>query len=354
MRIFITIALIITGLISCTLNTEKDDRIEKTVMIDGNEVVILVDTFYVENEGTLLDVIYHKDKYICVFSGWGPELIILDNKGNTIKTNYFPGEIHGLAMPIFIENDSVFLSARYYPITYYIDIDSGEFTEIPHRSRPVHQDDTYCVYMGECFNNWGVGSVFFQDRKTDSVYRVTYQCPTSLHMKGEKYILFSHGFKDGPESISIFDNPRSFPISEIDLKARFEENIQEKNIIYQNYQEINTVFFVNDIPYYIYYRSRAEIFGKIREHKTYIGKIDNRELISLYTFDFKFIPYFEQQVNENKQILMFEITDNDDDIFNNLRGILVIENNRLDFHIIKTLLPPEDKRVQIIDCVGVY
>jgi hypothetical protein len=208
--------------------------------------------------------------------------------------------------------------------------------------------------MGECFNNWGVGSVFFQDRKTDSVYRVTYQCPTSLHMKGEKYILFSHGFKDGPESISIFDNPRSFPISEIDLKARFEENIQEKNIIYQNYQEINTVFFVNDIPYYIYYRSRAEIFGKIREHKTYIGKIDNRELISLYTFDFKFIPYFEQQVNENKQILMFEITDNDDDIFNNLRGILVIENNRLDFHIIKTLLPPEDKRVQIIDCVGVY
>ena len=49
----------------------------------------------------------------------------------------------------------------------------------------------------------------------------------------------------------------------------------------------------------------------------------------IYTFDFKFYPQFNQQLENGKQVLTFEVAENGKD------GILLINGNQLIFKFFK-------------------
>jgi ABC-type uncharacterized transport system involved in gliding motility auxiliary subunit len=49
----------------------------------------------------------------------------------------------------------------------------------------------------------------------------------------------------------------------------------------------------------------------------------------IYTFDFKFSPQFNQRLSNGKQILTFDIAENEKD------GILIIDGNNLDFKFLR-------------------
>ena len=65
------------------------------------------------------------------------------------------------------------------------------------------------------------------------------------------------------------------------------------------------------------------------DNGTYIANIENKKMKVIYTFDFKFYPQFNQQLENGKQVLTFEDAETKKD------GILLIDGNNLNFKFLR-------------------
>ena len=291
----------------------------------SSDFIIKKDTFDFSINGDLRKVAYYNNKYYCVFetnrknsSGTFKKMIILNNRGEFIEDVFVPIGIQNIFYyDIRIENDSLFLQrAQHDEENFVLGKYAANFQSTKTRAFKIYEDEQYSVYS-TCNGEWG-GTVFFKNRKTNELYEGSSTCAIVVNKIGSDYFVTNYmGHMIGFASVNKILDPRKLEKSNWDFKRRFGsrnlkgiERVLDKMDFY-----IPTSFVVNDRLLHIYNDDKG----------TYISDIENREMKPIYTFDFKFYPQFNQQLENGKQVLTFEVAENGND------GILLIDGNNLSF-----------------------
>lgn len=295
----------------------------------NSEFEITKDTFEFQIEGDLRKVTYFNDKYYCMFqtnreniSNSFKKMVILDKNGKFIEDVFVPEVIQDMNYyNIRIENDSLFLQrAQFNEENFVLGKYIANFQPTETRAFKIYKDEQFNVYS-TCRGEWG-GTVFFQDKKTNELFEASSTCPIVVNKIGKEYYVTNYlGHMVGFTSVIKIADPRKLEKSNWNFKSCFgSKKIKGIEIVFDTTDfYIPTSFEVKD--------KLVHIFSD--EKGTYISKIENKQIKPIYTFDFKFYPQFNQQLENGKQVLTFEVAENGKD------GILIIDENQLNFKFLK-------------------
>lgn len=293
------------------------------------EFRITKDTFDFQIDGNLRKVTYYNDKYYCMFqtnrentSQSFKKMVVLDKNGKFVEDVFIPNGIQDMNYyNIRIENDSLFLQrAQFDEENFVLGKYVADFQPTKTRAFKIYEDEQFKVYS-TCRGEWG-GTVFFQDKKTNELYEGSSTCPIVVNKIGKEYYVTNYmGHMMGFASVNKISDPRKLEKSDWNFKRRFgSENVKgiEKVLDTMDFY-IPTSFVVRDKLVHIYSDEKG----------TYIAHIENEQMKPIYTFDFKFYPQFNQQLENGKQVLTFEVAESGKD------GILLIDGNQLTFKFLK-------------------
>lgn len=328
--------LLLTLIISFLISSCGNNRSGKVLAINdiktsnvSSDFIIKRDTFDFSINGDLRKATYFNDKYYCMFqtnrentSQSFKKMIVLNKNGRFIEDVFVPEEIQNMNYyDIRIENDSLFLQrAQLDEENFVLGKYVADFHRTKTRAFKTYEDEQYNVYS-TCRGEWG-GTVFFQDKKTNELYEGSSTCPIVVNKIGNEYFVTNYmGHMIGFASVYKISNPRKLKKSDWDFKRRFgSENMKgiEKLLDTTNFY-ISTSFVTKDKLRHIYNDDNG----------TYIADIENGKIKPIYTFDFKFYPQFNQQLENGKQVLTFEVAESGKD------GILIIDGNKLYFKFMR-------------------
>ncbi|WP_179334738.1 hypothetical protein [Winogradskyella costae] len=319
------LTLLITFLISsCGKNRSKKISEANDIKNSNSEFAIKKDTFDFTINGDLRKVTYFNGKYYCMFetnqentSNDSKKMIVLDKKGAFVEDVFIPEGIQDMIYyNIRIENDSLFLQrAQFDEENFVLGKDVTDFQSTETRAFKTYEDELFNVYS-TCRGEWG-GTVFFQDKKTNELFEGSSTCPIVVNKIGTEYFVTNYmGHMIGFASVNKISDPRNLEKSKWDFKSRFGSENQkgvEKVLDTMGFY-IPTSFVSNSNLVHLYNDDNG----------TYIAEIENGKMKPIYTFDFKFYPQFNQQLEDGK-LLTFKVVETEKD------GILLIDGNNLNF-----------------------
>lgn len=328
--------LLLTFLIVLIVSSCGRNGNGKTLAINGTEIlnensefIITKDTFDFKINGDLRKATYFNDKYYCMFETNREnttkslkKMVVLDKNGTFVEDVFIPGGIQNMIYyDIRIENDSLFLQrAQFDEENFVLGKYVADFQPTETRAFKTYEDEQFNVYS-TCRGEWG-GTVFFQDKNTNELFEGSSTCPIVINKIGNEYYVTNYmGHMMGFASINKISDPRKLEKSEWNFKRRFGSRNQkgiEKVLDTMNFY-IPTSFVANNKLVHIYNDDNG----------TYIAEIENGKMKPVYTFDFKFYPQFNQQLENGKQVLPFEIAESGKD------GILLIDGNNLNFKFLR-------------------
>ena len=311
-------------------------RNDKTLAINATEItnenpdfIIRKDTFDFSINGDLRKVTYFNDKYYCMFqtqrentSGSFKKMVVLNNKGKFIEDIFVPKVIQYMHYyNIRFENDSLFLQrAQHDEENFVLGKYVADFQPTETRAFKTYEDDQYNIYS-TCHGEFG-GTIFFQDKKTNKLFEGSSTCPIIVNKVGTEYFVTNYmGHMLGFASVNKIAEPRKLEKSEWNFKRRFGSRNHKgiETILDTMDFYIPTSFVIKDKLLHIYNDNNG----------TYVANIKNEKMKSVYTFDFKFYPQFNQHLENGKQILTFKVAKTKKD------GILLIDGNELTFNFLK-------------------
>ncbi|MFY0715284.1 hypothetical protein J1D01_16600 [Seonamhaeicola sp. NFXS20] len=316
---------------SCGKNRNGQTSIinETESLNENSEFRIIKDTFEFSINGDLRKVAYFNDKYYCMFetnrentSKELKKMIVLDKNGNFVEDVFVPGGIQNMIYyDIRIENDSLFLQrAQFDEENFVLGKYVADFQPTETRAFKIFEDEQFNVYS-TCRGEWG-GTVFFQDKKTNELFEGSSTCPTVVNKIGKEYFVTNYmGHMIGFASVNKISDPRKLEKSKWDFKRRFGSENQtgiEKVLDTMGFY-IPTSFVSKNKLMHIYNDNNG----------TYIAEIENGKMKPIYTFEFRFYPQFNQQLENGKQVLTFEVAESEKD------GILLIDGNKLNFKFLR-------------------
>ncbi|GGD30541.1 hypothetical protein [Flavobacterium orientale] len=328
--------ILLTLLISILISSCGKNRNEKVVAINGtqssnesSEFKIIKDTFDFSINGDLRKVTYFNDKYYCMFetnrentSKSFKKMVVLDKNGTFVEDVFVTGGIQNMIYyNIRIENDSLFLQrAQFDEENFVLGKYVADFQPTETRAFKTYEDEQFNVYA-TCRGEWG-GTVFFQDKKTNELFEGSSTCPIVVNKIGSEYFVTNYmGHMIGFASVNKISDPRKLEKSKWDFKQRFGSENQ-KGIE----KVLDTMGFY--IPTsFVSKRKLVHIYND--DDGTYIAEIENGKMKPIYTFDFKFYPQFNQQLENGKQVLTFEVAESEKD------GVLLIDGNKLNFKFLR-------------------
>jgi len=326
------LTLIISILISSCGNSQNEKKLAINDIKTSNansEFIITKDTFDFQIDGDLRKVAYYNDKYYCMFqtnrentSQSFKKMVVLGKNGKFVEDVFIPKGIQDMNYyNISIENDSLFLQrAQFDEENFVLGKYVTNFQPTETRAFKTYEDEQFNVYS-TCRGEWG-GTVFFQDKKTNQLYEGSSTCPIVVNKIGKEYYVTNYmGHMMGFASVNKIADPRKLEKSNWNFKRRFgSEKMKgiEKVLDTMDFY-IPTSFVVKDKLVHIYSDKKG----------TYIANIENEQMKPIYTFDFKFYPQFNQQLENGKQVLTFEVAESGKD------GILLIDGNQLTFKFLK-------------------
>lgn len=328
--------ILLTLLISILISSCGKNRNEKVLAINGtqssnesSEFKIIKDTFDFSINGDLRKVTYFNDKYYCMFetnrentSKSLKKMVVLDKNGTFVEDVFVTGGIQNMIYyNIRIENDSLFLQrAQFDEENFVLGKYVADFQPTETRAFKTYEDEQFNVYA-TCRGEWG-GTVFFQDKKTNELFEGSSTCPIVVNKIGSEYFVTNYmGHMIGFASVNKISDPRKLEKSQWDFKQRFGSENQ-KGIE----KVLDTMGFY--IPTSFVAKSKlVHIYND--DDGTYIAEIENGKMKPIYTFDFKFYPQFNQQLENGKQVLTFEVAESEKD------GVLLIDGNKLNFKFLR-------------------
>lgn len=294
-----------------------------------NGIQINIDTLDLSINGWLREVVLFKNKFYCMFetnrentSRSFKKMIVFDTKGNFMENVFVPEGIQNMNYyKIVTENDSLFLKrTQFDEETFVLGKYVTDFEQIKRRNFSVFQDDFYRIYQ-TCNGEWG-GTIFFENKKTKEIYEASSTCPIVVNKIDNDYYVTNYmGHMIGFASVLKISDPTKLHKSQLNFDTR--EGSKYK-------QGVKTLLDTMD-----FYIPTSFVIGKELNHLysdkngTYIGRIEDGQIIPIYKFDFKFYANFNQTDSERRQILGFNIPKSD------YKGVLVINNNELNFYYIK-------------------
>lgn len=246
------------------------------------------------------------------------KMVVLDKKGTFVEDVFIPEGIQDMIYyNIRIENDSLFLQrAQFDEENFVLGKYVSDFKPTETRAFKTYEDEQFNVYS-TCRGEWG-GTIFFQDKKTNELFEGSSTCPIVVNKIGKEYFITNYmGHMIGFASVNKISNPRRLEKSKWDFKRRFGS---------ENQKGVEKVLDTMDfyIPTsFVSKNNLVHIYND--DNGTYIAEIENGKMKPIYTFDFKFYPQFNQQLENGKQLLTFKVVETEKD------GILLIDGNNLNF-----------------------
>ncbi|RAJ12972.1 hypothetical protein [Olleya aquimaris] len=328
--------ILLTLLISILILACEKKRNEKTLAInrteslnENSEFKISKDTFDFSIIGDLRKVTYFNDKYFCMFetnrentSKSLKKMVVLNKNGNFVEDVFVTEGIQNMIYyNIRIENDSLFLQrAQFDEENFVLGKYVTDFQPTETRAFKTYEDEQFNVYS-TCRGEWG-GTVFFQDKKTNELYEGSSTCPIVVNKIGTEYFVTNYmGHMIGFASVNKISDPRKLEKSEWDFKRRFGS---------ENQKGIEKVLDTMDFYIPTSFVAKSKLLHIYNDDNgTYIAEIENGKMKPIYTFDFKFYPQFNQQLENGKQVLTFEVAETEKD------GILIIDGNKLSFKFLR-------------------
>lgn len=290
-------------------------------------IKISVDTLKVKAIGYFIKAVLFHDNLYCIYETSQENksqnlktLWIISKKGETIKEINVPKEIQNeYRYDLRIENDSLFLIGNTYKNTFVLGQSTENFKLTKSRHFKLFKDSTYDLYA-TCNGEFG-GTLFFVNRNTKDVYDAAATCPIVVNKIGTSYYISNYmGHMMGFTSILKISDPSALTKTKLKLDdiegsdhlKGFETLIDTTDIF------LHTSFVVDRQLLHIYSDSKG----------TYIGKIQEKQIIRLFQFNFKFYVDSNQRSENGQQVLVFNKADSD------LNGVLVIDKSHLNFYFI--------------------
>jgi hypothetical protein len=327
MKNLLLLLLIAFLISSCGKKRSKKELVVNDIKTSNanSEFVIKKDTFDFTINGDLRKVTYFNGKYYCLFetnrentSNDLKKMVVLDKKGTFVEDVFIPEGIQDMIYyNIRIENDSLFLQrAQFDEENFVLGKYVSDFKPTETRAFKTYEDEQFNVYS-TCRGEWG-GTIFFQDKKTNELFEGSSTCPIVVNKIGKEYFITNYmGHMIGFASVNKISNPRRLEKSKWDFKRRFGS---------ENQKGVEKVLDTMDfyIPTsFVSKNNLVHIYND--DNGTYIAEIENGKMKPIYTFDFKFYPQFNQQLENGKQLLTFKVVETEKD------GILLIDGNNLNF-----------------------
>jgi hypothetical protein len=293
------------------------------------EIKIFTDTLDISINGNLRKVALYKDNFYCMFetnrentSQSFKKMIVVNKKGDFIEDVFIPTGIQDMNYyDIEIENDSLFIKrAQFNEETYLLGKYVANFEKTRKRNFKLFEDNAYNIYS-TCNGEWG-GTIFFQDKKTQQVFEVASTCPIVVNKIENEYFITNYlGHLIGFASIIKISDPNKLQNS----KLNFDKEEGSKHIKGSEILLDTTDIYIPTS--FVYNRQLFSIYSD--KEGTYIGQIENGEIITKHQFDFKFYAQYNQQNKKGEQVLGFNIPDSE------YKGVLIISGNNLNFYFIK-------------------
>lgn len=275
--------------------------------------------------GRLTDAVLFKNNFYLLFessrkntSEQYKKMVILNKKGQFVEDIFIPGNAQNIVYAKFaVQKDTLFLKnddtdEEYYKLGEYV----ANFIEINPKKIEIYSDRDYEVYS-TCQGEFG-GLAFFKNIKTNKFYEVPSQCTVSINKIGNKYYVTNFlNHMIAHTSIYEIDNVEKLSNSDFDTeKIGGDKDYTGFKKVFDSANFRITTSFINKNDLYHIYSD---------EKKTYIGKLENKKMKTVYTFSEQFFSKLSQQFN-GKQLLICHYPKTNKD------GILIIENEKLNFY----------------------
>jgi hypothetical protein len=294
-----------------------------------NEFTVTIDTIEFCANGYLSKVALFRDNFYCILESEQKnttqsfkKMIVVSKKGEFIEDVFVPEEIQNMPhYEINIENDSLFVKeTQFEKINLVLGEYVARFELTKTRDFKIFQDSSYDVYA-TCNGEWG-GTIFFENRKTKEVYEASSTCPIVVNkISNEYYITNYMGHAMGFSSVLKISNPATLQKSKLNLNAEQGSNFHKGiEVLFDTANFfVPTSFELGDNLFHIY----SDNIG------TYIGIIEKSRMKSIYKFDFKFFPHYNQQLENGQQVLNCYLPDT------KRNAILIIDKNNFNFYVFK-------------------
>lgn len=305
-----------------------DDQLPKGMQIS-------FDTLYIPIDGHLDNLALHQGKFYCLFQKY--DSIKTDN-----ITSFFYSKkllqlgLDGNYKEIFMnkdfqkmnffhlteKNDTLFLIDNWYGKTYFLGKNIDDFLQTDRINPSIFQNNQYKIYS-VCFGEFG-GKILFQDIHTGEVFKAASTCAFIINEIENEYFITSYlgHLDDFTSVVKIVDPSKLEKKEKLNFEWEEEEYIEGDEILLDTIGfQIQTSFVVNKELLHIYRDKEG----------TYIGKIKERQMESIYKFNFDFDIFLNQRDEKNRQILIFNITNPEQE------GILIIDGKKMKFYIINQI-----------------
>jgi hypothetical protein len=335
-RNIIQFALILFGFSMC--NISKKENSKSIVLPDDVAIEITIDTLDIQVGGEIEKAIYHQDKFITIFKDSDfkkkakfnyKKMFLFKENGDIVNEVELPWKVKRLRLYDLkiMDKDLFFVRGDYLKdFNYRMDLSSFSFQDVEQEKYALFEDKDYEVFSS-CYGEWG-GTIFFRDKKSKVMYEVTATCTVKVNKIDNEYYLTNYlGHMSGSTSVLKISDPKKLKI--VKERNAFDRSLEKhiKGYSFKGREIVFEAFMFKIWDSFIIDNKLMHLY--INKEGTHIGEVKNGKIQSLYKFDFKFQPIYAYQGPKGKKVITF-ISEKEWK-----SGILVIENNKLNFYFIK-------------------
>lgn len=312
-------------LLSCKQQTTDKREVELKEKY-SSEFKIVFDTLDISIDGHLEKVNLFRDNFYGMFetgrentSQSFKKMIVLNRNGEFVEDVFIPSEIQNMPhYDIIVQNDSLFIKeSQFEKINFVLGESVADFKMTKTKELKFYEDESYEIYA-TCNGEWG-GTIYFRDKVTNESFEASSTCPLVINkIDNEYYVTNYMGHAMGFASVIKIAEPKK--LEKFNLNFNKEQGSKHNKGVKILIDTVNfhipTSFVADNELLHLY----------SDDNGTYIGKIENRKVESVYKFDFTFYAHFSQHLDNGRQLLSYHIKDNEKG------GILLIDGKKFLFY----------------------
>jgi hypothetical protein len=284
------------------------------------------ETLNISIDGYLRKIVLFRDNFYGMFetdrkntTQSYKKMIVFSQDGEFFEDVFVPEEIQDMPhYDLIVENDSLYVKeSQFEKYNFVLSTYVADFKKTKTKELKFYEDEFYDIYA-TCNGEWG-GTIFFKDRKTKVGYEASSTCPTVINKIDNDYYVTNYmEHMMGFASVIKISDPTKLEKSDLNFD-RHEGSHYDKGfefLLDTMKFYVPTSFVVDKQLFHLYYD----------ENGSYIGRIENKKMISIYKFDFVFYAHFNQHLDNGKQLLTCHFKDS------KKSGLLIIDGKTFKFY----------------------
>jgi hypothetical protein len=279
---------------------------------------ITKDTFNFSIPGSITSTtVFRNEFYSCFSFKFHKSLFSITFDGELTEEFFIPKKIQDeIYNSLFTIGDALYIKGRYEGKCFAMKRYSSEFESTKCKTPLIFQDSIWSCYK-RCYGEWG-GLVYFLNNKSQKSFAASANCPFIVNRINTGYFLTNY---DGNNSsVIVISAPETLQPT----KLNYRKIPKEKH--YFGYETMLDTFALRIQTSFVVGEELFHLYSS--EGTTFIGKIINGKIESIFNFGFEFDAYFDELLEDKSQILSFNQENS------NVKGILIINENQFYFKFI--------------------